>query len=414
MRIYDGDFTVRNIIDDCRLKRAQALPFDGAGDSDLDLHKLNQRLAELPIAEIQRRRRRMNTFYEEVLVSADPDRGIEFGALLMILAHYKVINDNKSLRLEEYLRRRARMNRVDEAVKRNIVLGFFDTMFQVRKFRQHLEAKRKRTREELGLGPLVPEILVHDESDAHDLNIPPTAPYDPLTPTETGYVSLGDTLTNTPGSSGSTPSLSNASRPSGFGALIQGANAVSPGGVSNTPPPTLSSRYRSDSIQVSPRINPARGGAVRGQSSLAGGPPPSNSPGQNLQLSTHDGIALDHSGRPRGSSDLRPWGMLDPLDHVSPRASSEQQRVRNTGAADANRPRATSNALSVNDFIESEALSNSAWGESIRRASTLRRTSSSAGRIRGSSFEASSSTIPGPGRSSTVARRTSGANRKVT
>jgi hypothetical protein len=40
----------------------------------------------------------MNTFYEEVLVSSDPDRGIGFTSLLMILAHHKVINDNKSLR----------------------------------------------------------------------------------------------------------------------------------------------------------------------------------------------------------------------------------------------------------------------------------------------------------------------------
>jgi hypothetical protein len=40
----------------------------------------------------------MNLFYEEVVVSADPDKGIAFNALLMILAHHKVINDNKSLR----------------------------------------------------------------------------------------------------------------------------------------------------------------------------------------------------------------------------------------------------------------------------------------------------------------------------
>ena len=40
----------------------------------------------------------MNTFHEEVLVSSDPDRGIQFTSLLMILAHHKVINDNKSLR----------------------------------------------------------------------------------------------------------------------------------------------------------------------------------------------------------------------------------------------------------------------------------------------------------------------------
>ena len=102
MRIYDGDFTVSNILADCTSKphRAGPLPFDGPRDTapQIDLAKLNERLAEIPVDEIRRRRRRMNTFYEEVLVSADPDRGIEFNSLLMILAHYKVINDNKSLR----------------------------------------------------------------------------------------------------------------------------------------------------------------------------------------------------------------------------------------------------------------------------------------------------------------------------
>jgi len=104
MRIYDGDFTVRNIVEDCKKKshRATVVSFDGyetaAEAPEMDLEKLNARLNELPIEEIRRRRTRMNTFYEEVLVSANLDRGIEFNSLLMILAHYKVINDNKSLR----------------------------------------------------------------------------------------------------------------------------------------------------------------------------------------------------------------------------------------------------------------------------------------------------------------------------
>ncbi|KAK0948691.1 calcium channel protein, partial [Friedmanniomyces endolithicus] len=124
MRIYDGDFAVRALIEDCRLapSRTSALPVDGpSGGFEIDLDRLNRRLAELPVKQIRARRARMNTFYEEVLVSADPDRGISFNALLMILAHYKVINDNKSLKLEEYLRRRARLQRVEEAVNRNVV-----------------------------------------------------------------------------------------------------------------------------------------------------------------------------------------------------------------------------------------------------------------------------------------------------
>jgi hypothetical protein len=101
MRIYDGDFTVGRLVEDCSVtsRRVSELPVQNREQTpEIDLARLNQRLAELPIAEIRRRRARMNTFYEEVLVSSDPDRGIQFTSLLMILAHYKVINDNKSLR----------------------------------------------------------------------------------------------------------------------------------------------------------------------------------------------------------------------------------------------------------------------------------------------------------------------------
>lgn len=103
MRIYDGDFTIGRLIEDCSTskRRESNLPVQGHEQTaEIDLDKLNQRLALLPIDEIRRRRQRMNTFYEEVLVSSDPDRGISFNSLLMILAHYKVINDNKSLRYD--------------------------------------------------------------------------------------------------------------------------------------------------------------------------------------------------------------------------------------------------------------------------------------------------------------------------
>lgn len=102
MRIYDGDFTVRALIDQCKsTRRVSNLPIDGHEPMpEIDIEKLNRCLNQMPIAEIRRRRARMNTFYEEVLVSSDPDRGIQFSSLLMILAHHKVINDNKSLRYE--------------------------------------------------------------------------------------------------------------------------------------------------------------------------------------------------------------------------------------------------------------------------------------------------------------------------
>ena len=99
MRIYDGDFTVARLVEDCSKPRRQSvLGEDQSEPREIDIKKLSARLSELPIDVIRKRRRRMNAFYEEVLVSSDPDKGISFTTLLMILAHYNVINDNKSLR----------------------------------------------------------------------------------------------------------------------------------------------------------------------------------------------------------------------------------------------------------------------------------------------------------------------------
>ena len=97
MRIYDGDNTVGRIIEDCKVNPRLSDP--GAKIiAGIDLDKLNRRLARIPVQRIRERRQRMNIFYEELLVSADPDRGISFTSTLMILAHYNVISDSKSLR----------------------------------------------------------------------------------------------------------------------------------------------------------------------------------------------------------------------------------------------------------------------------------------------------------------------------
>lgn len=100
MRIYDGDFTVSRIIEDCSKPMPDhGFSIDGRKQKlEIDIDKLNDRLAYLPCEEIRMRRARMNRFFEEMLNGADPDRGIHFTSLLITLAHYKVINDNKSLR----------------------------------------------------------------------------------------------------------------------------------------------------------------------------------------------------------------------------------------------------------------------------------------------------------------------------
>jgi hypothetical protein len=326
MRIYDGDFTVGRLIEECSSadpRRLSQLPVQGQDQTpEIDLDKLNQRLAQLPIKEIRRRRQRMNAFYEEVIVSSDPDRGIAFTSLLMILAHYKVINDNKSLRLEEFLRRRARLQRVEEAVRRNVVVGFFDTLYWARRFRRAME--QKQSGRMTGVPQFtVPEIFVDDED---------------ITDAQRGVYSA----------TGS-PLFSPVDLQAGGSDAEQrtsGSDVRSP-----SPPGDFTTRSRASSVQMTPQQSPTR---TR--------PPPLTpsrvSPRASPQASPFSPPA--ESEWQFASALSRPPSPLDTLE-AEPASSGSRSRQNS--------------AVSAADVLE--VLDNSAWGESIRRSFTQRR---SAGR----------------------------------
>lgn len=115
--------------------------------ADLDLQLLNHSISQLPIDEIRERRRNFNILYEEAMMSAD-ERGISFTAMLLMLAHYKFIDDNKALRylrllwffdisLDDFLRRRAKLVRVTDQVNERICRGFFQMLYWRRWFLAH-------------------------------------------------------------------------------------------------------------------------------------------------------------------------------------------------------------------------------------------------------------------------------------
>ncbi|KAK3310294.1 Ion transport protein-domain-containing protein [Chaetomium strumarium] len=171
MRIYDNDDSVRAILEDVRNEndaasiRHASIVSKSQYQTGIDLKKLNERLSRIDVAKVRERRRRFNIFFEEVMVSADPERGISFTTVLMLLAHYNIINDSKSLRLEEFLRRKLRLQRVEEEVRRRIVLGFFDTVYYSRQFKRHMETKRAGRMTAIPQLD-VPEILV--DNDGHE------------------------------------------------------------------------------------------------------------------------------------------------------------------------------------------------------------------------------------------------------
>lgn len=100
MRIYDSEDSVRSILEEVReeSKASRHLSLAMTNVDIVDVDRLNARLARIDTMKIRERRRRYNLFYGEVLASADPDTGISFTSVLMIIAHYNIINDSKSLK----------------------------------------------------------------------------------------------------------------------------------------------------------------------------------------------------------------------------------------------------------------------------------------------------------------------------
>lgn len=134
MKIYPEEHSVHKILDDVRktsFKKNETATdhIDHSGRNiNINIKELARRVLMIDSSETKQSRTKFKLFYEEVMVSADPDRGISFTSVLMILAHYTVIRDNKSLKLEEFLRRRARLQRIEEEVRQRTAIGFFDTL----------------------------------------------------------------------------------------------------------------------------------------------------------------------------------------------------------------------------------------------------------------------------------------------
>lgn len=242
--------------------------------------------------------------------------------MLMILAHYKVINDNRSLKLEEYLRRRARLQRVEEAVNRNVVVGFFDTLYWSRQLRRARDGKRAARMTELpNFG--VPEIFIHDESDITS----------PITPKH-AIPSLSVTPVD------HDPSDTHESLDFTRRASVSGADAGSSQQAATM-------RQRSGSIHAVPHLSPAS--------------TPSGSPTRTSHLSPrHTHSASQHSIQPD-------WHFAAALERTSPPGSP-----RLTAESGGSRSRANS-AVSQHEMMG--VFDSSAWGESMRRSHTMRRAS---------------------------------------
>lgn len=68
-------------------------------EESVDLFKLARALNAIDPAEVRERRRLYNHLYHEAIIEAEENpRGISFSSMLVLLAHYKLIDDEKALR----------------------------------------------------------------------------------------------------------------------------------------------------------------------------------------------------------------------------------------------------------------------------------------------------------------------------
>ncbi|OJJ49743.1 hypothetical protein ASPZODRAFT_89183 [Penicilliopsis zonata CBS 506.65] len=312
MRIYEGEFTIGSILEQCTVTRRDSLVPGMRSVDGVDLDKLSEIVQRLPVETIRKRRQRLNIFYEEVLVSADPVRGISFHSCLMILAHYNVISDSKSLRLEEFLRRRARLQRVEEAVRRNTVIGFFDTLYWSREFRRRIKAKQASRMADVPQFS-VPEIFVDQPEQSNNEN-------------------HGDHHHH-----------------------VDGGDSTSAGQTTTT---TTTTTTTDEPMQ--PMLSPT-------------------SPLSGTSSSPRFGVLPKIDTNLGSLSSPTEWSSISPS--LSPRRMTDEPTTAYYGTdvpasphTATERSRANS-AVSVQDVMES--LGNSAWGESIRRSFTQRRSGGS-------------------------------------
>ncbi|OLL22775.1 hypothetical protein NEOLI_004589 [Neolecta irregularis DAH-3] len=104
-------------------------------------------------------------YWEAQMLASEDPRGISFNKMLILLSHWKIVDDNKSLALDEFLKRRARLQRVEELVSTDIISGFFQMMYSSRLYQANHSSRVKTQSAE------VPQIVLHDPSSG-----PPTRP----------------------------------------------------------------------------------------------------------------------------------------------------------------------------------------------------------------------------------------------
>ncbi|KDE08247.1 hypothetical protein MVLG_01513 [Microbotryum lychnidis-dioicae p1A1 Lamole] len=168
--------------------------------STIDAMRLAHAIRAIDGNEVRQRRYLWNRLYHEAMIEAEKDdRGISFGNMLELLAHYRMIDDDTALQVDELLDRRQQQDRVMERVNSDVVRGVLQRLTWRRRFLAHRAAQKSG-------GIVPPKIRVQ---------VPPTEP--PSTPMAQTRQTLTINTTNLATTSLDEHELSSASKWSSTG-----------------------------------------------------------------------------------------------------------------------------------------------------------------------------------------------------
>lgn len=109
----------------------------------LDVGVLNSRLAKVDWNQLNERKELFNHLYQEALLTEKAGRGISFNRMMLLLAHYKLIEDEQAMQLHELLDRKATKEKIEELVKFEKIQGVLKMVVERRRFRKTRRALRE-------------------------------------------------------------------------------------------------------------------------------------------------------------------------------------------------------------------------------------------------------------------------------
>ncbi|WRT67795.1 uncharacterized protein IL334_004769 [Kwoniella shivajii] len=148
VRTYPAEYSIPNMI-----HNALPDPIDSASGKSfvvtgvkkaVDIRKIEHQITQIDYRKVRERRHLFSRLYNEAKISEEPGRGISFTSMLMMLSHYKLIDDEKALQLDDLLVRRAKTERVTDLVNLDRVRGLLRTIYWRRRFLASRD-ERKRT-----------------------------------------------------------------------------------------------------------------------------------------------------------------------------------------------------------------------------------------------------------------------------